>query len=164
MGIAEGENERIRERKRESMKGTHLDNAADEIDHVGKLVEIDIEVVQLVLQRLLGHDLAPFAHGTQTPEVARGVERRVRGLGEVDLGQMRRHWGQGALNTYAGGRGAAVGVEVERVGAEALVVAVGAEAVAVRVVRVEAGRVLGDWPGCFGFPAEETHLFLCLCS
>lgn len=121
-------------------------------------------MVQLVLQRLLGHDLAPLAHGAQAPEVARGVERRIRGLGEVDLGQMRRHRGQGALDAAeAAGRGAAVGAEVERVGADALIViAVRAEAVAVRVVRVDAGRVLGHGPGRFGFPAEQTHLFLSL--
>lgn len=157
------EREKERERKKKSMNGTHLDDAADEFDHVGKLLKIDVEVVQLVLQSLLGHDLAPLAHGTQTPEIARGIERRIRGLGKVDLGHMRRHWGQRALETAeTRGRGATVGAEVERVGAHALVIAVRAEAVAVGVVRVKAGRVFGDWPGCFGFPAEQTHLFLSL--
>jgi hypothetical protein len=76
---------------------TYLDDTTDELNNIRKPVEINIEVIQTILERLLRDDLAPLAHRTQTPQVACGVERRVRGLREVDLGQMRRHRGQGAL-------------------------------------------------------------------
>ncbi len=130
-------------------------------------------MIQLILQRLLGDDLAPLTHGAQTPQVAGGIERRVRRLGEVDLGQMRRHGGQRALEAAeTGGRGAAVALEAEGVGADALDVAVfvaGAAAVgvahevvvAVGVVRVEAGRVFGERPRRFGLPGKQTHHDLC---
>ena len=84
---------------RRKQKHAYLDNATDKLDDVGKLGEVDIEVMQLVLHGLLGDNLAPLAHGAQAPQVTRGIERRVRWLGEVDLGQMRRHGGQRALET-----------------------------------------------------------------
>lgn len=50
-------------------------------------------------------------------------------------------------------------MEVERVGAHALVIAAATDADVVRVVRVEAGRVLGERPGSFGLPGKQTHLY-----
>lgn len=49
-------------------------------------MHVDIKVVELIAQGLLGDDLAALADSAQAPEVSDRVELRVGGPGDVDPG------------------------------------------------------------------------------
>ena len=69
---------------------SHLDDLGDKGNDIIKLPHIHIEVVQLIAQGLAGQDLGPLAHGAQAAQIAGGIEGGVRGLREIDLGDVGR--------------------------------------------------------------------------
>ena len=73
-----------------------LDDLTDKRDDIGKLGDVDIEMIQGIPKSLVGDDLTTFTHSAQTLQIARSIEGRVGRLGEVDLGKMRGgHGGHG---------------------------------------------------------------------
>lgn len=67
----------------------HPDNAGNEAYDLGELLHVDIEVVELILDRLGGDDPGPIPNRTQAPQISSRIQVRVRWLGEVDLGDLR---------------------------------------------------------------------------
>lgn len=77
---------KVRSSEQQGSKSTDLDDIGNKSDYIFKLVHVDIKVVELIAQGLLGDDLAALADGAQAPEVSDRVELRVGGPGDVDPG------------------------------------------------------------------------------
>jgi len=93
----------------------YLDDRHNIVGRVLELAHVDIEVTQLVLLRLLEHQVAPLAHGIDALEIAGGVEVWVGSARQRDVRDARG--GCGVLVGHCG----VFGVAVEREGRVAVV-------------------------------------------
>jgi len=68
---------------------SYLDDRHNIVGRVLKLAHVDIEVPQLVLLRLLQHQVAPLSHCIDALQVAGGVEVGIGRARQRDLGDVR---------------------------------------------------------------------------
>jgi hypothetical protein len=117
---------------------SYFDDRHNIVGRVLELAHVDIEVTQLVLLRLLQHQVAPLAHSIDALQVAGGVEVGVRSSRQRNMRNTRG--GCGVL-----GHGGVFGVAVERKGRVAVVgrVFVAGSAVVAVVPAGEEAHVIG---------------------
>jgi hypothetical protein len=117
---------------------SYFDDRHNIVGRVLELAHVDIEVTQLVLLRLLQHQVAPLAHSIDALQVAGGVEVGVRSSRQRNMRNTRG--GCGVL-----GHGGVFGVAVEREGRVAMVgrVFVASSAVVAVVPAGEEAHVIG---------------------
>lgn len=79
---------------RDSRARTYLDQARHEAHHIRHLGHVHVEVVQIIAQRPVEHDLASLPDGGQASQIAGRVQLWIGRAGQVDLGHLEGRLGR----------------------------------------------------------------------